>query len=263
MTPLAARSKALVAIALAWAAGFVDIVTWLALAHVYSSHMTGNTAGFAHGLGAAKWIDAFHHGWPILPFLGGLLYSAATTKIARRNGIHSSFSIALFTELLLLAAFLAIGTRHIRNGEVQVTSQWLYYTILSLPCAAMGIQTVTVTRVNGLRVYTTYLTGSLSKFSENVIEYIFWWKDEMRRPRPRRLRLLSVALHQKALQHAALTGGLWVAFFAGAICGVLEESRYALICLVGPIAVLAVTIVIDVLWPVAAADEPPEIDSAH
>ena len=52
--------------------------------------------------------------------------------------------------------------------------------LIFLPAAAMGVQSVTVTRVGSLRVYTTYLTGSLSKFSEAVTEYLFWFRDRTR-----------------------------------------------------------------------------------
>ena len=128
----------------------------------------------------------------------------------------------------------------------------------------MGIQTVTVTNVNGLRVYTTYLTGSLSKFSESVVEYVFWWKDRMRRPTVQRCkRALRVALRQKSIQHAALTAGLWVGFFTGAVSGVLVQFRFPLSSLLAPMGVLSAAIIVDLLWPVAAADEPAAHDSAH
>lgn len=261
---LAAHPKSLVAIAMAWAAGYVDVVTWLALYQVYSSHMTGNTSGFARDLAAGRVTEAFHYGWPIVPFVVGLIYSAATTKLARRHGIHSSFSIALFTELLLLTAFLLLGLIYTQNGEIEVPAHWMEYLMLSLPCAAMGMQTVTVTRINGLRVYTTYLTGTLSKFAEAVVEYVFWWKDRLPGRHPRRIkRILLVTLRQKSLQHAALTAGLWIGFFTGGVCGALLEARYSIFSLIGPMAVLACAIIVDLLWPVAAADEPMETDSAH
>jgi len=89
-----------------------------------------------------------------------------------RHGWHSSFSIALFTELILLAAFMWFGMRYSLPGGKQPSSSGFYF-LVSLPAAAMGIQTVTVTRVAGLRVYTTYLTGSLAKCAEAVTQYGF------------------------------------------------------------------------------------------
>ncbi len=263
--PLAAHPKAFLAVSMAWAAGFVDVVSWLVLYHVYSSHMTGNTAGFADSIAESKWQDAFYHGWPILPFIAGLLYSAATTKIARRRGFHSSFSVALITELVLLACFIVAGSRYLgANGELQAPAPWVAYAMLALPAAAMGMQTVTVTRINGLRVYTTYLTGSLSKFSEAAVDYSFWFYDRMRHRFPHRLRrVLRLSPRRKSVQHAALTAGLWTGFFAGAVCGVFAEERFALLSLLAPMAILVVAVVVDVVRPVAAADEAVESDSAH
>ncbi|MGI8746535.1 MAG: YoaK family protein [Bryobacteraceae bacterium] len=247
---LSSLPKACLAICLAWAAGFADAAGWLVVNHVYTSHMTGNTASFAHDLYIAKWDEAWYHGWPIIPFIGGLLYSAAATKFARRSGFHSSFSIALITEIVLLAAIVSMRA----SG----------YLLLSMMAAAMGIQTVTVTPINGLRVFTTYLTGSLAKFSEAIVDYLFWFRDRTRGRFWKRLgRALAVSPRQSSLQHAALTMGLWSGFFAGAFCGVATELRAGLSALVAPMAVLAAAVIVDLRSPVAAADEQIETWSGH
>ena len=147
---LPGHPKAWLAIGLAWAAGFVDVVGWLALFHVFTAHMTGNTAAFGIDIAHRDWAEAFHHSWPLIPFMLGLLFGAVTSAWARRMGWHSSFSIALVTEVFLLACFMWFGARgSVNNG----TSSGF---LLALPSAAMGLQTVTVTRVSGLRVFTTY-----------------------------------------------------------------------------------------------------------
>ena len=244
---LAAHLKAWVALSMTWAAGYIDVVAYMVWYHVYVSHMTGNTASFAHDLASGDWAEAFRHGWPILPFTGGLLYSAASTKLARRRGFHSSFSIALITEIVLLTVFLFVGSRY---------PEKLPYLLLSLPAAAMGMQTVTVTNINGLRVYTTYLTGSLAKFAEAGVDYLFWVRDRMSHRYPGRLRrVLRVSARQKALQHASLTAGLWLAFFAGGVSGAFLQAGFALFSLWAPIAVLTAAVLVDLIRPVAAADE--------
>ena len=187
---------------MSWAAGFVDAVSWLVLYHVYTSHMTGNTASLAGEIAGREWNAAWHHGWVIVPFFAGLLFSAATTKAARRHGFHSSFAFALVTELLLLSAFIAAGSHWLRNGHVVAGTGVAEYVLLSLPAAAMGVQTVTVTRINGLRVYTTYLTGSLAKCSEAVVEYGFWFFDRTRgRVRRRLVSALRISIRQASVQH--------------------------------------------------------------
>ena len=261
---LPGHPKAVVAASLAWAAGFVDVTVWLILYHVYASHMTGNTASFADEIVQGKWSDAFHHGWAILPFLVGLLYSATTTKAARRRGFHSSFPVALITEVLLLGAFIVFGSRYVERNRLKPPAGAIGYLLLSIPTAAMGVQTVTVTRINGLRVYTTYLTGSLSKFSEAVVDYLFWLRDRTRGRLGARLgKALRVSPRRKSVQHAALTASLWVGFFVGALCGALSERRFLLFNLCAPIAVLTAAVIVDLIWPVAAADEPETEQSAH
>ncbi len=261
---LAGRGKAFVAISMAWAAGYVDVVGWLFVHHIYSSHMTGNTATFARDLSSQSWGEAIHHGWVILPFVAGLLYSAATTKAARRHGFDSSFSIALFTELFILLLFLILGSRNQVDGKLMTHGGATEYLLLSLPAAAMGIQTVTVTNINGLRVYTTYLTGSLSKLSEAIVDYSFWFYDRISHQFPSRVRrVLMVSPRQKSFQHAALTAGLWVGFFTGAFCGAVTAERFAFFSLLAPMAVLTAAAAVDIVRPAAAADEPEAPDSAH
>jgi len=263
-TQLRGHPKAWVAAFLAWAAGFVDVAVWLALYHVYASHMTGNTASFAHELVQGNWSVAFRYGWVIVPFVGGSLYSAATTKAARRRGFHASFSIALITEVLLLGAFIALGSRYVDKAQLKPPAGAIEYLLLSMPVAAMGVQTVTVTNINGLRVYTTYLTGSLSKFSEAVADYLFWLRDRTHGRFTSRLgKVLAVSPRRRSFQHAILTAGLWIGFFFGAMCGALTEPRFKLFSLFAPMAILIAAVIVDLTWPVAAADEPQAEQSAH
>lgn len=249
--------KAWLAIGLSWTAGFVDAVGWLALLHIYTSHMTGNTASFGIDFAQRDWLQAFHHSWPLIPFLLGLIFGAATSSWARRKGWHSSFSIVLVTEVVLLSIFIWVGSLYSVNGTIKAPSSAAFYFLLSMPAAAMGLQTVTVTRVFGLRVYTTYLTGSLSKFAEAVVHHAFWFYDRTRGHSRKRFWIaLRVSMHQKYAQHAVLTGGLWVAFFVGTVCGALLKQRYRLLSLLFPCAILLLATIVDLFRPVAAADEP-------
>jgi uncharacterized membrane protein YoaK (UPF0700 family) len=239
-------SKAVLANLLSWCAGFVDAVGWLFVYHVYISHMTGNTASFGISAAQGNWTEAAHHAWPILPFVAGTIFTAFSTAAARRRNLHSSFSIALTVELALVLVFLFEGSR---GGSDRLR--------IALLAAAMGIQTVTVTRVAGLRIYTTYLTGSLSKFAEAVVEYGFWFRDRTRgRLRQRLGKVLRVTPRQTYMQHALLTASLWATFFAGAFSGAKLRGSIGYKSLALPAVILAFAIVVDIVRPVAAADEP-------
>ncbi|HWB86974.1 MAG TPA: YoaK family protein [Bryobacteraceae bacterium] len=242
---LGAHGTAWIAIGMAWCAGFVDAACYLQLQRVYTSHMTGNTASLASRFLQGDWHEAARYGWAILCFLFGLLLGACLTHAERRNGIRSAFAAVLFLESVLLAAFIWFG----RSTAAPVA------LLIFLPCAAMGMQTVTVTRVGSLRVYTTYLTGTLSKFAEAVAQYAFWLWDRTRgRFRTRIGKVLCVTLRYEPAQHAVLTAGLWFAFFAGAVLGARGDIQWGSIALVVPVGLLAITIVIDLRFPIALGE---------
>ena len=168
--PLGAHGTAWIAVQMAWCAGFVDAVAYNQLQQIYTSHMTGNTASLANHLLHRDWHQAARFGWVIVCFMMGLVISASLTRAERRRGIRRAFAASLALELALLGIFIWMGTNPPHAWQLAIF----------LPGAAMGVQTVTVTRVGYLRVYTTYLTGSLSKLSEAVSEYAFWFWDRTR-----------------------------------------------------------------------------------
>lgn len=222
------RLTAAVAMAMAWCAGFVDAASYERLERTYTSHMTGNTASLASHAVAGAWADAGRYAWAIAAFLAGLLASASLQHLERRQGIRSAFAAVLAIEVLLMAAFIPLSGR--ANTPLPL--------LLFLPAAAMGMQTVTVTRVGRLRVYTTYITGNLSKFAEAVTGYWF-----------------SVGDRRESARQAAVTGGLWLAFLIGAALGVAADRAWGAVALLWPITVLAAAIPVDLIRPKMLGDK--------
>lgn len=223
----AARLTAGTAVAMAWCAGFVDAACYQRLARTFTSHMTGNTASLASRIVAGEWRDAGRFALAIASFVTGLLVSASLQHLERRKGIRSAFAAVLTLEILLLAAFIPL------SGAPGTPLPVLIF----LPAAAMGMQTVTVTRVGSLRVYTTYLTGSLAKFAEAVSAALFAGRD-----------------WREPLYQAAVTAALWCAFLVGAVAGMAAESSWGSIGLLCPVIVLAGAIPIDLRRPRALGD---------
>src|SRR5579875_571269 len=126
--PLSTTGRALAALALAWTAGYVDAAGYLLLLHVYTSHMTGNTAALAEGLAHGRIHDAALHAWPILAFVAGLMAGAVLTEAARRREIHSRLALVLGCEAGLRAAWMAGG-----GGGARDSLLWV-----GLPAMAMG-----------------------------------------------------------------------------------------------------------------------------
>ncbi len=236
----------MIALLLAWVAGFVDAVGWVTIFQVYSSHMSGNTAHLGVYTAQGKWNDAFRFMLPLPSFLAGLLFSAFTTTAARRHHVRSSFAIVLSVELALVIFFIPAAANGMPNDDLIV--------ILAV---AMGIQTVTVTCVAGLRIYTTYLTGSIAKFAEAVVHYTFWFRDRTRgRLRRRLAKVLRVTPRLSYVRHAVVFASLWVAFFGGEYSGTTLVSLIGVNCLKAPAAVLLFVIIVDLWRPVMAADDP-------
>lgn len=230
---------------MAWSAGFVDTLSYLELRRLYTSHMTGNTASMASNSLQGDWPQAFRYAWVLACFLAGLLTSAALTISERRKGIRSAFASALALEVGLLVLYIGLG-------QYPFTP---YALLIFLPAAAMGIQTVTVTRVGSVRVYTTYVTASIAQFSEAVTEWFFWFHDRTKdRFRKRVLKVLRLAVRQESARRAVVTASLWIMFFIGAVCGAAGDHFWKLPALALPIMVLALAIGIDLSWPAALGE---------
>jgi uncharacterized membrane protein YoaK (UPF0700 family) len=236
--PLATRQRLLAVWGLAWIAGFVDGAGYLALVGVYTSHMTGNTAALGRFLSAKDWREVAAHGWPLVAFLAGLMVGATLMEIGRRGRHHSRLSLVLGVEIVLLALLAALDPR----GSA-ATLGWLW-----LPAAAMGMQTVTITKIGDQRVYSTYMTGSLSKFAEAVTGYGFWLADRIRSGRPGWPR---EALRHNLLGHTIVTGGLWLLFLIGGFSGAVAESAWGLHALWWPVLGLGLLAWLDRLHPIS------------
>lgn len=231
-------------LALAWIAGYVDTVGFLALIGVATSHMSGNTAALGRYFAVKDWGQAAQHGWPLLAFVIGLIGGATLTELARRWGYHSRMSLVMLVEITLLV-IIAYA-----NPQQAASTAWL-----GLPAIAMGMQTVTVTRIGEQRVYSTYITGSLSKFGEALAGYGFWVADRFQARRGGggndRRGWLEQAQGNKLMQHLLLNFGLWSLFLIGAISGANVEAAQGLYALWWPIFGLVLLVLLDWRHPIS------------
>ena len=217
--PLTFATTALIAIGMAWCAGFVDAVSYLGL------HMTGSTASMASNSLQGDWPDAIRYAWVLACFVAGLLISAALT----------------------ISNAAKAYVQHL-----QPHSRWKRRF---LPAAAMGIQTVTVTRVGSVRVYTTYVAASIAQLSEAVTEWFFWFRDRTKaRFRKRVFKVLRLTFRQDSARRAVVTASLWIRFFIGAVCGAAGDHFGRLPALALPVMGLVLAIAIDFSWPAALGE---------
>jgi uncharacterized membrane protein YoaK (UPF0700 family) len=222
------RKKIYIAILLAAIAGFVDAAGYLALFHLFTAHMSGNSAAMGAFLGQNEWREALHRAFPIPVFVAGVVIGALLTEISLMHNFRSPFAVALATEAALLLLLMLF------SDSIQTGTGWKFYALTALPALAMGVQNATLRRVGSLHIRTTYVTGMLTNFGEAVSGYLL-------HARSRRVMLWQMALY----------GGLWFAFAAGAIGGGYAETHWGLRALAIPLWGLVLIIAQDLMQPIA------------
>jgi uncharacterized membrane protein YoaK (UPF0700 family) len=254
--PLSIRAKAWSAVALAWAAGFSDIVIYQAVDHVFTANITGDTAEMSMHAATGSWSSAAARGWPVLIFILGVLMSSAILEFSRRRGIRSSAALSLGLEVGLILAFVLAGNRLFLPASRTATGSGLYYLFVALGACAFGFQSGTIRQVGKTRIHTTYITGTLTKLGESAAEFLFWFADELRAGvRSRIGPTLRSAYRQSSARRAVLMAGLWLGFAAGALSGVSLRRYWSLGALFVPAGVVAAFAILDLFRPVSASAE--------
>lgn len=238
--PLTNLEKVNLAFAMTWAAGFVDLVGFVSLYGLYTSHMTGNTVRMAREISLLDWPGVVRHGWPIATFIFGLMLGAFIYEAEERRSIQVPFPPAIGLEAVLLGVFIAAATGTHYKAEIPPQPALKFFLMVALLAVPMGIQNVVIRKVGGINVYTTFVTGSLVKFAESLSEYLFWLRDRTHgRFRSRILKALRVTPHLETAQHAALTLGLWLLYLTGAVCGGFAIEQWRLLAMLAPFTLLA------------------------
>ena len=248
--PLTTLEKFNLALVLTWAAGFIDLVGYISLYGLYTSHMTGNTVAMAHHISELQWSGVVRRGWPILTFIFGLILGAFIYEAEKRRKIQVPFPAAIGLEALLIATFIAaaIGSGFKANIPPQPATK--FFVMVALLAISMGIQNVVIRNVGGLTVYTTFVTGTLVKFAESLSQYLFWVRDRTRRRFRRRiLKVLRVSPRRLDLRRSAMTLGLWFTYLAGAVCAGFSIQRWALLGMIAPFILLSAIVLYGAFRP--------------
>ena len=238
---------ALLTALLAWSAGFVDAVGFLALFHMFTAHMSGNSVWLGAAFGLGDWRLALHHLFPIPLFVLGVALGTTMVELAQRRRLRSPFAPPLLLEAGLLAGFMVFGSACVVDGAVQPQAVWTFYLLAALPALAMGLQNVALRRAAGQALHTTYVTGVLQSLGEGAVHYLFWLREQMRVAGWRRALRASTA--HSELRGAVLALWLWFAYVAGAISGGFSKGRWELHALALPLGALVVVIVVELARP--------------
>jgi uncharacterized membrane protein YoaK (UPF0700 family) len=224
---------------LAFAAGCVDASGYLTLFHLFTAHMSGNSAALGAYLGQGDWRAALHRAFPIPVFILGVALGAAIVETGVRRGYRSSFSLALACEAALLGAFALFGGRLFPPATAPPVA-WEFYGLAALLPLAMGVQNATLRRVGGQRIRTTYVTGMLTDLAETAVEALY----ASRRPGA------GGVPGESSWCRVGLLAAIWGAFIAGAVAGGLAVLYWRQWALLLPLALLAGAIGVDLVRPV-------------
>jgi len=245
---------------LAWVAGYVDVVCYVMLFHIFVTHMTGNTAATALHVAQMDWKDALARGSAIPMFALGVIAGAALLEVRVRRGARSAYAPGFIVETLLLAAFIvAVGRR---AGQPIHPDTGGFFLLLALPTLAMGVQNATFRKVGAATVRTTYITGMLTNFCEELVDYCFWAAGGCGAA-CRRDKTVFLGTRRPSMRRIALLGGIWVTFLVGSACGILSKAHFGPACLWLPVGCLVVLAAADSVLPLGGGMETAERRRLH
>jgi uncharacterized membrane protein YoaK (UPF0700 family) len=236
---LGALQRTSVALLLTWVAGFVDLVGYEYLYGVYAAHMSGNTVAMARHISESHSLGVARNGFTIAMFVGGLILGAIVFEAERRGALRLRCPATLLLESAAIAIFLCAAPKAASHTVIPPQPAMNFYLLVALLAAAMGLQNVTIRKVGGINVYTTFITGSLVKFAETSSAWLFWMRDRTRNRFFERIGpALRISLRRAEPRRAALTGGLWTSYLAGGVCAGYAHYALDVFCLIFPLLVL-------------------------
>ncbi len=219
---------------LAFAAGAVDAIGFFLLAHVLTSHATGNTAWLGTSVITGDWMVTFVRLTPIAALFAGAATGALLAELAARRGRRATLWRPLLVECGLLLLFIAGAWSATGGGRIQLEQSPVVAGLAFLLAFAMGLQNSGLTAAGEI-VPTTYMTGNLIALARESVGYAL----DPFCGRPRR-----------SFDAIAKPLGAWVAFLLGVIaCGSLVLFTGAFAALV-PCALAAVVAAADLRKPI-------------
>lgn len=246
-TDQTSRRIARLAFILAWVGGMVDATGFLLLSHLFTAHMSGNSAALGAYLGDGQWANAVPRLIPIPFFVFGVALGDALIEVAARRGVRATLSCALAPEAALFLVFRIFGSRYLRAGMIRTDAAWQFVLLVALLAVPMGLQTAALQRVAGAAVHTTFITGMLVTFAKEGVAYAFWLGDRERRENASASQGILPA--HPSLFRASLSAGIFLAFLVGAVVGGYGAHRWTLNVMLAPLIVAVLLIISDVRHP--------------
>ena len=249
---LGTSGKVPLALSLTAVGGFVDAVGYIILFEIFTANMSGNSIHVGMFLAHHDWIDMARNGCAIASYFVGLMATRIAIEVAGRAGRKHIASLTLGVEAVLLAIF-AHATPALRGGQMQDLRSAEHFLLIGLLAFAMGTQAATLTRVGALTIYTTFVTGTLTKLSESLTRVVFWFFDQ--RSKSGMSHTVGQLFAQRDTRETAMLASIWSCYVLGAALGTVLKLHWELRALYVPVAVLAGFILLDQVRPIALQEE--------
>jgi uncharacterized membrane protein YoaK (UPF0700 family) len=161
----------MIAIALTFGSGAMDVGSFTRLGGVFTSVMTGNIVLWGLAAASRSVSLASHTAVSIAGYITGVTlgtwvaHGFREREASRDNVLAPHITWALLTELVLLAGFT--GGWEATGGD---PAGWAEFCLLAVAAAAMGVQSSAVRDMGMADVSTTYLTGTLTGLVSSLVK---------------------------------------------------------------------------------------------
>lgn len=251
---LGTAGKSAVALVLTTVGGFVDAVGYIALYQIFTANMSGNSVHVGMYLGTADLADLARPLCAILAYLLGMIATRILMEVSARARFQRIASFTLAVEALLLTTFAsAAPAMHV--GQIADLRSPAHFFLVAILAFAMGVQCGTLTHVGPLTIYTTFVTGTLTKMSESFTRALFWYWDRAHATKGSLTEIARSALNQRDVSDTMFLAGTWICYVLGAAIGTLTKDRWELRSLFLPVAILVTFIVLDQFRPIGVQEE--------
>ena len=181
-------------LALAFAAGYIDAVSYLGLSRVFTANMTGNTVLLGIALAQLDGDAAARSGLALAGFLAGAAAGAWIVERDHSQGLWPrAVTLALALEWPSSSPLPAVGNSRAMRCRCAPTA-----VLIVLSALAMGVQSAAVHRLEVSGIATTYITGTLT----NLVGRLMGRAHRRRRP---------------VFKHSALMAAVWIVYLGGAV----------------------------------------------
>ncbi|MGH9515567.1 MAG: YoaK family protein [Terriglobales bacterium] len=248
------KAKVTTVFLLTFVAGFVDIVGYIAVYHLFTANMTGTTVHLGHDLVTGQHAAAIIALSVLGSFVLGSIGGRALIEAGARVHVRCVASITIAIEAALVLTFIALFNT-LSGAAKSPASSCLLLVLLAI---AMGIQTASLTRIGPLTVHTTFVTGMLNKLAQLISHFLFRSYDLMQAEEHERQWLREA--RKQHMREALFFFFIWFTYCIAALAGTLCFLRGNIRVMYLPVVLLGIAIVVDQFHPLSLREEEDQME---